>query len=1205
MKKLIIDQKKLVPKGITESVVSILATLDKNKDLTKEEAQKRAIELTKDLRYGQKNKGYIWINDFQPEMVMHPIKPETLMNRDLGDFHNPDNVYIYKETIKECNKPEGGGYVEYLWKWKDDDWKDHERNGDNKIYFQKISYVKAYKPWDWIIGTGVYIDDIDEEVSEIQLRMIIFLVIVSLMSFILLFFISRALSKPITKLIDHIEKANDIVYSYNQEGRILYMNPGGIELLGYTKEEITNINYLNIVPPEYRETELEFFNLERDLLVNELYREIPLIGKDGSIIWFGNNVHVSEEKTGSLVIYCIARDITIMKTLEKNMRNSETKYRSIIEKSDKGYYELDLNRNITYCNDAVCNITGYTARELKGSNFQQYVSAETAREIEEKYRSNTSGNVFDCEIIRKDNEKRYAEVSYQVKFDKNGNFAGACSILMDITERKNVETILRQSEEKYRTILEKMNEGYCETDLQGNITFFNSAFVTQFMTKESSQEIRKIFSNILPLKNREMLFEYDLTQRNGTMRHIEASMDQVRNEHGALTGYRILNRDITKKKKAEDARQELKNRFFANISHEIRTPLTLILTPVESVLQGNSHKEIKKDFFEGLRKNGLILMDLINNILDFSRIEAGRMGMKLQKINILSIIKKYIDYVIQTAKIKNISIVISHEHETVENLFFDLDKIERVLMNLFSNSLKFTRKGGEIKIRVSDDESYCYINFEDTGIGIPEDKINTVFDRFSTADTSSTRKNEGTGIGLSLVKELIEMHGGSISVTSRSIKEYPDDHGSKFTITLLKGEKHFQSMNNIEFVSGMEINKFTPDLNFLKTITPGEYIPVEQEPAAFQHTILIVEDNPDMSNFLTELLKNDYGIHTASNGKEGLNKAHEVFPDLIITDVMMPVMDGYEMIQKIKDDININSIPVLIITARADISHKIEGLEYGAHDYLSKPFNPQELNARIQSLLRSSENEKMLAKKNRRIASELQIAKQLQQKLLPEKMAATSGYKAHPTFIPMNEVGGDFYDYGEKDNKIELFIADVEGKGLPGAFLSMIAKISLENITDRQSASRVLYLLNDAVCRSTVNSKHITSFFCSIDTQTNKMKYCSAGHEAQFLFRKSSNEIIALKTKGPPLGWFNTITLEEKEVQLLAGDRILFYTDGITECLNAEKNMYEEKRLKDFIKMNASLSPEEFSEKLMAELKKFSGSHTFDDDLTFIVFDVL
>lgn len=402
----------------------------------------------------------------------------------------------------------------------------------------------------------------------------------------------------------------------------------------------------------------------------------------------------------------------------------------------------------------------------------------------------------------------------------------------------------------------------------------------------------------------------------------------------------------------------IKSNFFANISHEIRTPLTLILAPIESALQGDSSAPLNRDLLRTMERNAARLLKLVNNLLDISKIEAGRVTMTVAEQDIVGFIQSYIDSIHLPSASRSITLHAGSPGPV--NLYFDAEKMDKVFMNLFSNALKFTGPGGSIAIRVHDDGSACRVDFEDSGVGIPGDKIGIIFDRFSQADVGATRSHDGTGIGLSLVKEFIEMHGGSIAVESRYIGEHPEVHGTVFTLTLPKGTGHLAGLPWVQYAGSggdteVEFRKQhrTAEIRSMVSDDDARWLS-EGAAAGPPHsgvTVLIVEDNPDMRKFLTSLLERRYVVRCASNGLEGLAMAREILPSLIITDVMMPIMSGYEMTAKIREDDMLRSTPVIMLTARTEITEEHEGRECGADDFLIKPFSLKELMERIEALL--------------------------------------------------------------------------------------------------------------------------------------------------------------------------------------------------------------------------------------------------------------
>ena len=662
----------------------------------------------------------------------------------------------------------------------------------------------------------------------------------------------------------------------------------------------------------------------------------------------------------------------------------------------------------------------------------------------------------------------------------------------------------------------------------------------------------------------------------------------------------------------------LKTGFITRITHEIRTPLTLILSPVESYLQGELESEPEREFFVDMHKNAIRLLRLINNLLDLSRIETGELILMIREIDLVHFMNNYIDTVRDAAESRGVSIDFYADTDDAV-LFFDIEKLDKVVMNVLSNAIKFTDRGGNIAVRLQGDENSLSLTFRDTGMGIPAERIDEVFDRFSQIDPQLTRRSESIGIGLSLAKEFVELHGGTISVESRDMETSPDDHGTTVHIRLIRGKEHLDGRKGIRmqeketpegagpvyrFTGIREMyDLFSDDLDILRIEEKAAKDDAEDSRTGLMK-ILVVEDNRVMQHFLTSLLKKEYRVHSAWNGVEGLRKARDIVPDLIITDIIMPEMNGYEFTREIKNSEELNRIPVLMLTARTDVNDKIEGFEYGADDYLTKPFNSKELLTRVRSLLKSYEYEKIIQARNREIENEMDIARLIQKKLFPQEIPVFTGYDTYAVFIPMDKVGGDFYDFYETDDTIEIFISDVSGHGLSSAFMSLITKLSMENMPRRDSTSFMLRSLNEVMCKSSVNMMFVTTVLVAIDKKTRKMSYSIAGHVPPILYRSSSGELIELHARGKPLGWFPEIEIEEKQLQLCKGDRLIFYTDGIIECMNEDGKLFGEDGFRKFILENRNLAPGPFSRKLLGMLREYSDSGQFEDDLSLIVFDV-
>jgi len=390
---------------------------------------------------------------------------------------------------------------------------------------------------------------------------------------------------------------------------------------------------------------------------------------------------------------------------------------------------------------------------------------------------------------------------------------------------------------------------------------------------------------------------------------------------------------------AEDLKEldKVKSRFFTNISHEFRTPLTLIIGPLETLLPRTLDDKVRADYQIMLRQ-AKRLLTLINQLLDLSKAEQGMLKLNVFHDNFSRFLRTLTESFSSLAH--ELVITLTFSEEVPEQYFlFDKDKIEKIFSNLITNGLKFTSPGGKVEVvlRRSVDDENIEVVVRDTGVGLSEDQLKRIFEPFYQAETNSSGKLEGTGIGLSLVKELVELHQGSVMVKSKL------GEGSEFIVCLPVGA------TSDALAAGVETDNY-PDEDrrpeFEKDIRSRD-----KKSANEKAIILLVEDNDDIRNYVRSHLPDEYQFIEAINGIEGLASAREAIPDLIIADVMMPLMNGLELTRQIKQDECLSHIPVIILTAKATDENKIEGLETRADDYITKPFNMQELSMRIKNLI--------------------------------------------------------------------------------------------------------------------------------------------------------------------------------------------------------------------------------------------------------------
>ena len=393
-------------------------------------------------------------------------------------------------------------------------------------------------------------------------------------------------------------------------------------------------------------------------------------------------------------------------------------------------------------------------------------------------------------------------------------------------------------------------------------------------------------------------------------------------------------------KKLEEIDQ-MKSRFFTNISHEFRTPLTLILGPAEKIISE------MKDTDTG-RKAGLIkrnanrLLDLINQLLDLSKLEAGKLKLEASLSNLSSFVKGIAISFESLAEKKDITLDIQIEKQYIE-AYFDKDKMQKILTNILANAFKFTMEGGRVELNLTvSNYNSVIISVRDTGIGISAQDVPKIFDRFYQSDSSSTRESWGTGVGLALTKELVELHGGEIYVNSK------EGEGTEVVVEFPLGREHLKEGEIVQSDEKVIEEKEIPVSDFI----PDKIDELDSENVKFnKNLVLIVEDNRDVREFIKDSLQSEFDTIEALNGEQGLKRAEKYIPDLIVSDIMMPKMDGYEMMQKIKQDEKTSHIPVILLTAKSDKDSKLEGLGLGADDYLTKPFDAKELQARIKNLI--------------------------------------------------------------------------------------------------------------------------------------------------------------------------------------------------------------------------------------------------------------
>lgn len=399
---------------------------------------------------------------------------------------------------------------------------------------------------------------------------------------------------------------------------------------------------------------------------------------------------------------------------------------------------------------------------------------------------------------------------------------------------------------------------------------------------------------------------------------------------------------------------KMKLQFFTNISHELRTPLTLIIGPLQQIMQGNTDPKYLHKLNSIMHKNSVRLLKLINQLLDFRKAESGTINLLVAHGDLVSFVGEIYNAFEEISIEKEIQFNY-HSQEKVLDAWFDNDKIEKILYNLLSNAFKFTPSGKPIDISIEkqfiDHQECAVIKVKDEGIGIPKEELSSIFERFYQAKKENNSIHIGSGLGLAYTKHLVEIHKGTITIDS-------DQHsGTICTITIPISKEIYSNDSIIELLPNEYTFSYTKKevKDIKESILTLQDSPQKIQLPEHTPTLLIVEDNKDLQEYLTNYFSNYYHVLSAINGEEGLKLTLEHSPDLIISDLMMPKMNGIEMCKIIKTDLKTSHIPVIILTAKAGIENEKEGLETGADEFVLKPFNTEVLKLRVENILKTKQ----------------------------------------------------------------------------------------------------------------------------------------------------------------------------------------------------------------------------------------------------------
>lgn len=512
----------------------------------------------------------------------------------------------------------------------------------------------------------------------------------------------------------------------------------------------------------------------------------------------------------------------------------------------------------------------------------------------------------------------------------NENFALTFSSPSYVNERLN----------KYSYILEGFDESWNTVDVKQRTVQYTNLFFGDYTFKVKAMNSHGIWSDTSVYKIK-ILPPFWLTYK-GILILLTVLMGigfLIRRQVKVRIGLKNLLLMEKVKREHDEKLNNEKLRFFTNVSHELRTPLTLILGPVKQLIEENAEtgNRYQKDKFNLINQNAKRLLNLVNQVLDFRKAQSGELKLKVSRTDILKFTKNIFDSFQELAEDRKIQFNCISENETLEG-YIDQDKYDKVLYNLLSNAFKFTHKHGNVDLFISkqthNDLASLIIEVSDDGIGIPKASQEKIFSRFYQAKNSK-ENNTGSGIGLSLVKALVQLHKGSICVQSEP------EQGSSFTMKIPIDRNAYLDKEVFEYGQNQIIEE-SPQVIAAKKIIQGEHL---------KERILIVEDNTELRNYLVGYLSSYYKVFEAYNGQKALQICRRIKPAICVADVMMPLMDGFQFCDALKNDALISHIPILLLTALSENEDRIKGYTSGANGYLVKPFDPSLLRTRIENII--------------------------------------------------------------------------------------------------------------------------------------------------------------------------------------------------------------------------------------------------------------
>jgi PAS domain S-box-containing protein len=746
-------------------------------------------------------------------------------------------------------------------------------------------------------------------------------------------------------------------------GRILEANNAFLNMVGYTQEELLagRVNFREMTPPEYVEESIRATEELKTQGVCQPF-EKQYIHKDGSRVSVILGLALLEDNAEQVIGFVV--DVSQRKQAEESLKKQEEQLRLITNSLPVQISYVDAQQRYRFNNKRYEEWFGIPISEIYGKHLKEYLGESVYQTISPYVERVLSGEqvTYETQLSHQNGKIYDTSVTYIPQFNQQKKVEGFVALIRDITDQKQAETALKESEEKFRKLTEKVRVIPWESDPKtGNFTYigpqteeilgypltdwYNENFWIEHIHPDDQEwAVNYCLNSSQALENYE--FEYRMLAADGRVVWLYDIVNVVRGEEGPkqLHGFMI---DITERKQAEQEREQLlereqaaraeaeavnriKDEFLATLSHELRTPLNAMLGWTQLLKSRKFDEVTTARALETIDRNSRALSQLIEDVLDVSRIIRGQLRLNVRPVELVPVVEAAIDTVRPAADAKHICIEIEFD-PTVGVVVADANRLQQIIWNLLSNAVKFTPKGGRVEVKIERINSRVQIQVSDNGAGISPEFIPHVFERFCQADSSTTRSHGGLGLGLAIVRYLVELHGGTVSATSQGLEQ-----GATFMINL-------PMKAIISEDDAPKPHPFLANSNF-----------VNQQLSILQDVrVLVVDDEADTRHLLTEIL-GQYGaqVLAVTSATEAMTALSQFHPDILISDIGMPEEDGYTLIRKVR---NLPSdqggkIPAVALTAYARTEDRTQALLAGFQLHIPKPVNPGELAAVVANL---------------------------------------------------------------------------------------------------------------------------------------------------------------------------------------------------------------------------------------------------------------